>query len=183
MSLRHSVEAAVAEAMKAHPGDPKAVAMAACKAVEQQVDLEGNPGEVGGESARLEADAMTTCWPALINSLNLESAGSDTVRAGILEALKSYGAQTGQLGLVDAARAALPKAHPWRPPAEWCSAYLAQFRETADPDCGVDPGEAERYCGEYWLILTDEQRQERLANPRRLGEEDGETDAENLNKA
>lgn len=42
MTLRQSVEAAVAEAMKAHPGDPKAVAMAACKAVEKQVDLEGN---------------------------------------------------------------------------------------------------------------------------------------------
>jgi len=119
---------------------------------------------------------------ALIAALNLTSAGSDTVRAGVLEALKSYGRETGQQALVDAAQAAMPKAHPWKPPAAWRGFYLDHFRVTADPDCGVDPDEAERYCGEYWAILTDAQRQERLADPR-LGEQDGEKDAENLNNA
>ena len=118
----------------------------------------------------------------IIAALNLESAGSDTVRAGVLEALKSYGRETGQQALVDAAKTAMPKAHPWKSPAAWRNYYLDHFRVTADPDCGVDPDEAERYCGEYWASLTDEQRQERLADPR-MGEQDGEKDAENLNDA
>jgi hypothetical protein len=119
---------------------------------------------------------------AIIAALSLESAASDAVRAGVLEALKTYGQETGQQALVDAARAAMPKAHPWKSPAEWRRFYLDHFRTTADPECGVDPDEAERYCGEYWASLTDEQRQERLAEPR-LGEQDGEKDAENLNDA
>lgn len=119
---------------------------------------------------------------SLIAALNLETAGSDTVRAGVLEALKSYARETGQQALVDAAQAAMLRAHPWKPAAEWRRFYLDYFRMTADSECGVDPDEAERYCVEYWASLTDAQRQQRLADPR-MGEQDGETDARNLNDA
>jgi hypothetical protein len=122
-------------------------------------------------------------FPALIAALKLDAAPSDTARASVLEALKVYGQESGQPALVEAAQAAMPQAHPWEAPAEWRGFYLDHFRMTADTECGVDPDEAERYCGEYWSMnLTDAQRQERLANPR-LGERDGEQDAQNLNDA
>lgn len=119
---------------------------------------------------------------AIIAALNLESADTDTVRACVLEALRAYGQATAQPALVDAAEAAMPKAHPWLPPAEWRRFYEDHFRIIADPECSVCPDEADRYCAEYWQCLTDAERQARLADPS-LGEQDGEKDADNLNDA
>lgn len=118
----------------------------------------------------------------VIAALNLDMATSDSVRASVLEALKVYAKETEQPGLFEAAAAAMPKAHPWKPPKEWRERYQDTFRCVADEDCNVDPSEAPRYCGEYWAALTDAQRQERLADPL-LGNEDGRKDAEALNEA
>lgn len=118
----------------------------------------------------------------IIAALQLEKAASDSVRASVLEALKAYAKATEQPELFDAAVAAMPKAHPWRAPKEWRARYEDIFRCVADEDCGVDPSEASRYCGEYWSALTDEQRQERLADPMK-GQDDGRKDAEALNDA
>lgn len=119
---------------------------------------------------------------AFIQALRLDAAPSDTDRAQLLEALKAYADAAGMPALKEAAHAALPAAHPFRPPKQWKLHYLAEFEQIADPDCGVDPDEGKRYCREYWQSLTDEQRQERLADPQ-LGREDGQKDADALNEA
>lgn len=119
---------------------------------------------------------------AIIAALKLEMASSDTERALVLDALMSYCKAVGLTDLHDAAKAARPAAHPFKPPKAWRSAYLEVFEVTADPDCGVDPDEGQRYSAEFWQSLTDAQRHERLGAPW-LGREDGEKDAEALNEA
>lgn len=118
----------------------------------------------------------------IIAALDLEHAPSDSVRAFILEALASYAGACGRMDLHAAAKAALPAAHPIKPPAPWRDAYIDSFSVHADEECNVDPSDGPRYCLEYWQALTDTERQARLASPR-LGRTDGQKDAENLNDA
>jgi hypothetical protein len=118
----------------------------------------------------------------IIAALKLDEAGSDTTRASVLTALLRYAQETKQPDLAQAAKAAMPAAHPWHPPAEWREYYLSAFRMNADDECGVDPDEGSRYCGEYWRDLTDEERAARLADPL-MGSGDGEKDADALNEA
>lgn len=118
----------------------------------------------------------------IIAALDLEHAPSDTARAFILEALASYAGVCGRLDLQAAAKAALPAAHPHKPPPHWREAYLDSFSVHADEECNVDPSDGSRYSLEYWRSLTDAERQARLANPQ-LGRADGQKDAENLNDA
>ncbi len=119
---------------------------------------------------------------ALIAALHLERAPSDTARALVLDALIAYSQAVGLSDLHDAAKAARPHADPFHPPDAWREAYIGVFRRVADPEWGVYPEEADRYCFEYWSGLDDAQRHERLGAPG-LGEEDGRKDAEELNRA
>ncbi|MEJ6003741.1 hypothetical protein [Paucibacter soli] len=121
-------------------------------------------------------------FTVLISSLGLDQAPSDSVRARVLSALRTYGERTDQPDISKAAEALMPAAHPFEPPAEWVEQYRGTFESVADPDCGVDPDESHRYSAEYWQSLTDADRKQRLANPS-LGREDGQKDADNLNAA
>lgn len=118
----------------------------------------------------------------IIAALELDKASSDTVRAGILEALKVYASEVGKPELHAAAVAAMPAAHPWTPPEEWRRYYLDAFDAAADPDRGIEPGDGRRYSVEYWQNFSDAERQERLSNPL-MGRADGYKDCENLNEA
>lgn len=118
---------------------------------------------------------------AIIEALDLPRAPSDTTRAMVLHALIEYGQAIQNPALAEAAKAAMPKAHPFRPPKAWKDQYLDAFRCTADEECGVDPYEGPRYCAEYWSSLTDADRAARLADPS-LGFQDGLKDATDLNE-
>jgi hypothetical protein len=130
------------------------------------------------------ASAQTAAAQAAIAALDLAAAPSDTDRARVLEALLHYAQATHNDALAEAARQAMPAAHPFRPPPAWRERYLDAFRATADSERGVDPdADCERCCGEYWRdILTDAQRAQRLARPE-MGADDGARDAQQLNEA
>jgi hypothetical protein len=129
---------------------------------------------------------MTTPTPidatALILALRLDDAPSDAARAEVLGALVDYARMRQDAPLAAALQAQLPAAHPRHPPEAWADSYAAGFEMEADEDRGVYMDEMSRYRHEYWGLLADEQRRERLAFPQ-LGHEDGRKDAEGLNEA
>jgi hypothetical protein len=74
----------------------------------------------------------------LITTLGIiESAPSDTVRAKVFLALDRYAVEVGNGELIEAARAAMPKADPFTPPGEWRDFYDEGFQAVADEEGGV----------------------------------------------
>lgn len=118
----------------------------------------------------------------LIAALGIENAPSDTVRAKVLLALDRYAVEVGNGELMEAARAAMPKADPFAPPGEWREFYDEGFQSVADEECGVYLDDMRRYGTEYWREFSDSERQDRLQQPS-LGRSDGMKDAQALNEA
>lgn len=115
-------------------------------------------------------------------ALGIDQAKSDGSKALLLAAIIDFANHNNLPDLAAEARALMPEAHPFRPPATWREQYDAGFTEVANEDRGVYRDDMPRYGTEFWQALTDQQRQERVENPS-LGLADGRADAASLNGA
>lgn len=119
---------------------------------------------------------------AFFATLGIDRAKSDSERAQVLSMLSWFANKVDDPALAAAAQSLMPAADPFRPPKEWREHYDTGFTAFADEDRGTYLDDMRRYGTEYWQEFTDAQRLERLSDPS-LGEQDGQTDADNLNGA
>lgn len=113
-------------------------------------------------------------------ALGLNQAPNDTTKAILLSAIINFARQIDDKALQDEALSMMPQAHPFQPVVEWRKFYYEGFESEADESTGTYVDDMERYSVEFWQALTDEQRSNRLQNPR-IGVADGIKDAEQLN--
>lgn len=120
--------------------------------------------------------------PSVLTGLDLEHAPDDLTRVKLLRALIAYGQARGDTALVELAQNLRPAADPIHPPNEWADHYHLGFGDHADENRGTYAENSIEYVTDYWQMLSDEQRRDRLANPL-LGLHDGQRDAEGMNRA